>query len=48
MIEIEYNCLHIPTGTSFVIKGEFKNRESLLQSISNWNRLGAGVWQYWD
>jgi hypothetical protein len=48
MIEFEYNILHIPTGEKYVRKVLFPDRLSLLTAISYWNRLGAGVWQYWD
>lgn len=42
-----YNWLHVSTGIRGTRTIMCVSVEDFTNKINNWNRMGAGTWQYW-
>lgn len=43
-----YHWLHITSGKRGEGEAEASSRQDFLELLNDWNRLGAGNWQYWE
>lgn len=43
-----YAWLHIASGKTGTDSYQAHTRADFLEHLNDWNRLGAGKWQYWE